>query len=60
MKTIKDYIQGERFVYGKKNCMVLEHMDNGTRCMVLVENFKSGFDARNTVAESALRDKCIG
>lgn len=29
MKTIKDYIQGEHFVYGKKNCMVLEHMDDG-------------------------------
>ena len=55
MKTIKDYIQGERFVYGKKNCMVLEHMDNGTLCMVLDENFKSGFGKTNNFAESELR-----
>ena len=57
MKTIKDYIQGERFVYGKKNCMVLEHMDNGTLCMVLDENFKSGFGKTNNFAESELRKK---
>ena len=31
MKTIKDYIQGEHFVYGKKNCIILEHMDDGVR-----------------------------
>ena len=60
MKTIKDYIQGERFVYGKKNCMVLEHMDNGTLCMVLDENFKSGFGETNNFAESELRKKLNG
>ena len=57
MKTIKDYIQGERFVYGKKNCMVLEHMDDGTLCMVLDEDFESKFGETNNFAESTLRDK---
>ena len=60
MKTIKDYHQGERFVYGKKNCMVLEHMDDGTLCMVLDENFKSGFGKTNNFAESELRKKLNG
>ena len=55
MKTIKDYIQGERFVYGKKNCMVLEHMDDGTLCMVLDEDFESKFGETNNFAESELR-----
>ena len=57
MKTIKDYYQGEHFVYGKKNCVVLEHMDDGTLCMVLDENFKSGFGKTNNFAESELRKK---
>lgn len=57
MRTIKEYYQGERFVYGKKNCMVLEHMDDGTLCMVLDENFKSGFGKTNNFAESELRKK---
>ena len=57
MKTIKDYIQGERFVYGKKNCMVLEHMDDGTLCMVLDEVFESEFGESNNFAESELRKK---
>lgn len=57
MKTIKDYIQGERFVYGKKNCVVLEHMDDGTLCMVLDEDFKSAFGETNNFAESELRKK---
>ena len=57
MKTIKDYIQGERFVYGKKKCMVLEHMDDGTLCMVLDEDFKSAFGGNNNFAESELRKK---
>ena len=55
MKTIKDYIQGERFVYGKKNCMVLEHMDDGTLCMVLDEDFESKFGETNNFSESELR-----
>ena len=57
MKTIKDYHQGEHFVYGKKNCMVLEHMDDGTLCMVLDEDFKSAFGENNNFAESELRKK---
>lgn len=60
MKTIKDYLQGERFIYGKKNCMVLEHMDDGTLCMVLDEDFKSEFDETNNFAESELRKKLNG
>lgn len=60
MKTIKDYIQGERFVYGKKNCVVLEHMDDGTLCMVLDEVFESEFGESNNFAESKLRKKLNG
>lgn len=57
MKTIKDYIQGEHFVYGKKNCVVLEHMGDGTLCMVLDEDFKSALGETNNFAESKLRKK---
>lgn len=60
MKTIKDYYQEERFIYGKKNCMVLEHMDDGTLCMVLDEDFKSEFGETNNFAESKLRKKLNG
>ena len=60
MKTIKDYIQGEHFVYGKKNCMVLEHMNDGTLCMVLDEDFESKFGETNNFAESELRKKLNG
>ena len=60
MKTIKDYFQGEHFVYGEKNCVVLEHMDDGTLCMVLDEDFKSAFGETNNFAESALRKKLNG
>ena len=60
MKTIKDYHQGEHFVYGKKNCMVLEHMDDGTLCMVLDEDFESKFGETNNFSESELRKKLNG
>lgn len=60
MKTIKEYHQGERFIYGKKNCMVLEHMDDGTLCMVLDEDFESKFGVTNNFAESELRKKLNG
>lgn len=60
MKTIKDYIQGEHFIYGKKSCMVLEHMDDGILCMVLDEDFKSEFGKTNNFAESELRKKLTG
>lgn len=57
MRTIKEYHQGERFIYGKKNCVVLEHMDDGTLCMVLDEDFKSEFGETNNFAKSELRKK---
>ena len=57
MRTIKEYYQGERFIYGKKNCMVLEHMDDGTLCMVLDEDFESKFGETNNFAESELRKR---
>lgn len=60
MKIIKDYYQGEHFAYGKKNCMVLEHMEDGTLCMVLDEDFKSAFGETNNFAESELREKLNG
>lgn len=60
MRTIKEYHQGERFIYGKKNCMVLEHMDDGTLCMVLDEVFESAFGGNNNFAESELRKKLNG
>ena len=60
MRTIKEYCRGERFVYGKKNCMVLEHMDDGTLCMVLDEDFESKFGETNNFSESELRKKLNG
>lgn len=60
MRTIKEYYRGERFAYGKKNCMVLEHMDDGTLCMVLDEDFESKFGETNNFAESKLREKLNG
>lgn len=60
MRTIKEYHQGEHFVYGKKNCMVLEHMEDGTLCMVLEEDFESAFGGNNNFAESELRKKLNG
>ena len=60
MRTIKEYYQGERFVYGKKNCIVLEHTDDGTLCMVLDEDFESEFGETNNFAESELRKKLNG
>ena len=57
MKTIQNYKPGEKFIYGNKNCMVLEHMDDGTLCMVLDEDFKSEFGKTNNFAESELRKK---
>lgn len=60
MKTIKDYHQGQHFIYGKKNCVVLEHMDDGILCMVLYEDFESAFGGNNNFAESELRKKLNG
>lgn len=60
MKTIQNYKPGEKFIYGNKNCMVLEHMDDGTLCMVLDEDFKSKFGETNNFDESELRKKLNG
>ena len=40
--------------------MVLEHLDDGTLCMVLDEDFKSAFGETNNFAESELRKKLNG
>ena len=56
-RRVKGLLVGEKFVYGKKNCMVLEHMDDGTLCMVLDEDFESKFGESNNFAESELRKK---
>ena len=60
MKTIQNYKPGEKFIYGNKNCMVLEHTDDGTLCMVLDEDFESVFGETNNFAESKLRNKLNG
>lgn len=54
-RRVKGLLVGEKFVYGKKNCLALEHMDDGTLCMVLDEDFKSAFGENNNFAESELR-----
>lgn len=56
-RKISNLQVGEEFVYGKKNCLVLEHMDDGTLCMVLDEDFKSVFGHNNNFENSVLRDK---
>lgn len=33
-KKIADLKPGTRFTYGKHNCMVLDHLEQGTLCMV--------------------------
>ena len=60
MKTIQNYKPGEKFIYGNKNCIVLEHMDDGTLCMVLDEDFESKFGETNNFSESELRKKLNG
>lgn len=59
MRTIKEYHQGERFAYGKKNCMVLEHMDDGTLCMVL-DSVNCKFGKNNNYEESKLKEDLNG
>lgn len=56
-RKIKGLLVGEKFVYGRKNCLVLEHMDDGTLCMVLDEDYTSEFGKSNNFAESTLREK---
>ena len=59
-RRVKGLLVGEKFVYGKKNCLALEHMDDGTLCMVLDEDFKSAFGENNNFLESKLRKKLNG
>lgn len=59
-RRVKGLLVGEKFVYGKKNCLALEHMDDGTLCMVLDEDFESKFGESNNFAESKLREKLNG
>ena len=59
-RRVKGLLVGEKFVYGKKNCLALEHMDDGTLCMVLDEDFESKFGETNNFAESKLREKLNG
>ena len=59
-RRVKGLLVGEKFVYGKKNCLALEHMDDGTLCMVLDEVFESNFGETNNFAESELRKKLNG
>ena len=59
-RRVKGLLVGEKFVYGKKNCLALEHMDDGTLCMVLDEDFESKFGETNNFAESELRKKLNG
>lgn len=54
-KKIADLKPGTRFTYGKKNCMVLDHLEQGTLCMVL-DSVKSIFGDKNNYAESELRE----
>lgn len=54
-KKIADLKPGTRFTYGKKNCMVLDHLEQGTLCMVL-DSVKCTFGQNNNYAESELRE----
>ena len=56
-RKISNLQVGEEFVYGKKKCLVLEHMNDGTLCMVLDEDYKSEFGDNNNFADSTLRIK---
>ena len=56
-RRVKGLLVGEKFVYAKKNCLALEHTDDGTLCMVLDEDFESKFGETNNFAESELRKK---
>ena len=52
-KKIADLKPGTRFTYGTHNCMVLDHLEQGTLCMVL-DSVKSIFGDNNNYAESTL------
>lgn len=54
-KKIADLKPGTRFTYGKKNCMVLDHLEQGTLCMVM-DRVKCKFGHNNNYAESELKE----
>ena len=54
-KKIADLKPGTRFTYGKHNCMVLDHLEQGTLCMVL-DSVKCKFGQNNNYAESELKE----
>lgn len=54
-KKIADLKPGTRFIYGRKNCMVLDHLERGTLCMVL-DSVKCKFGQNNNYAESELKE----
>ena len=54
-KKIADLKPGTRFTYGKHNCMVLDHLDQGTLCMVL-DSVNCKFGKNNNYAESELKE----
>lgn len=54
-KKIADRKPGTRFIYGRKNCMVLDHLERGTLCMVL-DSVNCKFGQNNNYAESELKE----
>ena len=58
-KKIADLKPGTRFIYGRKNCMVLDHLEQGTLCMVL-DSVKCKFGQNNNYAESKLKEDLNG
>ena len=58
-KKIADLKPGTRFIYGRKNCMVLDHLERGTLCMVL-DSVKCKFGQNNNYAESKLKEDLNG
>lgn len=58
-KKIADLKPGTRFIYGRKNCMVLDHLERGTLCMVL-DSVNCKFGKNNNYAESKLKEDLNG
>ena len=54
-KKIADLKPGTRFTYGTHNCMVLDHLEQGTLCMVM-DSVKCKFGQNNNYAESELKE----
>ena len=54
---IKMLNPGNKFVYGNKESIVLDNMEDGVLCMVMDESYKCDFDRdnHNNFAESTLR-----